>query len=191
VSGLQLGSYWSQNAPTSCLLLTHSLTHPPAHLLTYLLTCSLTQNVAYKLLGVRCPDFAHRDLTSWWDRGLHASLASTRVGAGGAGGAGGGRAERDGGAVRVLGHYLQRLQLTLQVVDALGLLVELVPRTPPSPFPLLSAPSHTLQPLLTPHQVVDKMELVARTSELARVFGIDFFSVPCYTPLAHSLATPP
>ena len=100
--------------------------------------------MAYKLLGVRCPDFAHRDLTSWWDRGLHASLASTRVGAGGAGGAGGGRAERDGGAVRVLGHYLQRLQLTLQVAGALGLLVELVLRAPPSPFPLLSAPSHTV-----------------------------------------------
>ena len=46
---------------------------------------------------------------------------------------------RDGGAVRVLGYYLQRLQLTLQVVET--------------------------------------MELVARTSELARVFGIDFFSV--------------
>jgi hypothetical protein len=34
------------------------------------------------------------------------------------------------------------------------------------------------------------MELVARTSELARVFGIDFFSVPCYTPLATSLLHP-
>ena len=98
------------------------------------------QNVAHRLLGVRFPDFPHRDLTGWWDRGLHAPLASTRGGAGGAGGApGGGHAERDGGAVRVLQHYLQRLELTLQVVD--------------------------------------KMELVARTSELARVFGIDFFSV--------------
>ena len=34
------------------------------------------------------------------------------------------------------------------------------------------------------------MELVARTSELARVFGIDFFSVPCYIPLATSLLHP-
>ena len=33
--------------------------------------CSYSlQNVAYKLLGVRCPDFAHRDLTSWWDLSL-------------------------------------------------------------------------------------------------------------------------
>ena len=32
-------------------------------------------------------------------------------------------------------------------------------------------------PLVTPRQVVETMELVARTSELARVFGIDFFSV--------------
>ena len=128
--------------------LTHSLTHVRTHLLTflptYLPTCLLTQNVAFKLLGVRCPDFAHRDLTSWWDRGLHASLASTRVGAGGAGSAGGGRAERDGGVVRVLGHYLQRLQLTLQVADALGLLVELVLCTPPSPLPPLAAPCHTV-----------------------------------------------
>ena len=103
------------------------------------------QNVAHRLLGVRFPDFPHRDLTGWWDRGLHASLASTRGGAGGAGGApGGGYAERDGGAVRVLQHYLQRLELTLQVVDT--------------------------------------MELVARTSELARVFGIDFFSVRARPP---------
>ena len=35
------------------------------------------------------------------------------------------------------------------------------------------------------------MELVGRTSELARVFGIDFFSVPYYTLLAHSLGTQP
>ena len=166
---------------------TYSLTHLPTYLPTYVLAHSerglqaagravprLRPPGPNLLVGPGPPCLARVDARrrgrrgqrGWWPRRARrrrGASAGTLPAAAAADSAGGGRTGAPRGARAV--HPTQP------------------PPAPCRPLPHRVAPSD-------PHQVVDKMELVARTSELARVFGIDFFSVPCYTPLAPSLLHP-
>ena len=119
------------------------------------LTSYTLEHVAAKVLNERVPLFSHKTLTGWW-------TAKDDVGGAVAGGAVAGAAVAGaavaGGAV--MGAPLARPVGALRRDDARVRVLRHFGRRA----------SLTLQ-------IADAMETIARTSELARVFGIDFHSV--------------
>ena len=114
------------------------------------LTSYTLEHVAAKVLNERVPLFSHKTLTGWW-------TAKDDVGGAVAGGAVAGAAVA-GGAV--MGAQLARPVGALRRDDARVRVLRHFGRRA----------SLTLR-------IADAMETIARTSELARVFGIDFHSV--------------